>query len=193
VRHTGREVGMSESRPSFWTTVPGILTGLAALITALVAAAALFLGTSGGTSDGGASGATAASGPGTATGAGDGDRSRPPTSAGSAGAVTTTAAAGGRTAETSEVVLRDGDYLDVDTGVQGNSVSNYDLVWSRVLSLDGVRNAIVPAETDQAGCMTALTTRSDDVLSPGQLSRGAVVCLTTDAGALVQARIFRPT
>jgi hypothetical protein len=34
---------VADTPPSFWTTLPGILTGVAALITALVAAATLYL------------------------------------------------------------------------------------------------------------------------------------------------------
>ncbi|MCZ2839176.1 hypothetical protein [Modestobacter sp. VKM Ac-2985] len=60
------------------------------------------------------------------------------------------------------------------------------------MSLNGVRNAIVPAETDEAGCTAALQTRSDRLVTADQLSRGAVVCLTTDAGALVLASFAPP-
>ncbi|SDY48028.1 hypothetical protein SAMN05661080_03607 [Modestobacter sp. DSM 44400] len=181
---------MSEGRPSFWTTVPGVLTGLAALITALVAAGALFLG-----GDHDATGdAVVGSGAGDVSSAADGDRDPAPTSSGGSSAGLAPASpAGGRVAAGSVVRLLAGDYLDVDTGVQGgNGLTGSDLVWNNVLSLNGVRNAIVPAETDEAGCTAALRTRSDGVLSADRVSRGAVVCLTTDAGALVLASVAPP-
>ena len=178
---------MSESRPSFWTTLPGVLTGLAALITALVAAGAFFLG-----NDDGASGdAAAGSGARDVSSAAAGDRDQTPTSSGpTSSGLAETSPAGGRTAERSVIRLLPGDYVDVDAGVQGgNGLTGSDLVWNNVLSLNGTRNAIVPAETDEAGCAAALRTRSDDVLSADQVGRGAVVCLTTDAGALVLASV----
>jgi hypothetical protein len=181
---------MSEGRPSFWTTVPGILTGLAALVTALVAAGALFLGNS----DDAAGNAAAGSGAGDVSSAGDGGRSDPPASSGGATSGPATASQRGSPgSDTSQVELLAGDYFDIDAGVQGNNrVTGSDLVWNNVLSLNGVRNAIVPAETDEAGCVAALQTRSDGVVPADQVARGAVVCLTTDAGALVQASIAPP-
>jgi hypothetical protein len=176
---------MSESRSSFWTTLPGILTGLAALVTALVAAGALFLG-----NDHDAAGdAVAGSGAGDVSSAADGDRDQAPSSSGAS----SSSRAGDRAADSSAVRLLAGDYFDVDAGVQGdNGLTGSDLVWNSVLSLNGVRNAIVPAETDEAGCTATLRTRSDRVLSADQVSRGAVVCLTTDAGAVVLARVAPP-
>ncbi|MCZ2839177.1 hypothetical protein [Modestobacter sp. VKM Ac-2985] len=69
---------MSEGRPSFWTTLPGVLTGLAALVTALVAAGALFLGQDRDGSDE----AVADSGTAAADRAGDGDPDPAPASSG---------------------------------------------------------------------------------------------------------------
>jgi hypothetical protein len=181
---------MSESRSSFWTTLPGILTGLAALVTALVAAGALFLG-----NDHDAAGdAVAGSGAGDVSSAADGDRDQAPSSSGASSSSRAAASpAGDRAADSSAVRLLAGDYFDVDAGVQGgNGLTGSDLVWNSVLSLNGVRNAIVPAETDEAGCTATLRTRSDRVLSADQVSRGAVVCLTTDAGAVVLARFAPP-
>lgn len=171
---------MSDARPSFWTTLPGILTGLAALVTALVAAAALFLG--------GSDAPPTAAGDGTGGGADGGGR----TAAGSAPDVPSPIGGDGAV-ERSQVELRSGDYFDVDTGTaRDNSVAGYDLVWNGALSLDGVRNAIVPAETDEAGCTAALRARSDSILAADAVSRGGVVCLVTDAGAVAQAVISPP-
>jgi hypothetical protein len=177
---------MSESRSSFWTTLPGILTGLAALVTALVAAGALVLG-----NDHDAAGhAVAGSGAGAVSSAADGDRDQAPSSSGPSSSGRAAASPAG---DRAAVRLLAGDYFDVDAGVQGdNGLTGSDLVWNGVLSLNGVRNAIVPAETDETGCTATLRTRSDRVLSADQVSRGAVVCLITDAGAVVLARVAPP-
>lgn len=165
---------MSETRPSFWTTLPGILTGLAALVTALVAAAALFTGSQGDAT-------RPLTTPAPATGERGGNPSATsPAEPGPVGAVPST------------VELLDGDGLDLDTGRQGSDVLGQ-LHWSSgQLNLYGVRNAVVPTETDERGCADALERRSDGYLAADRLADGAVVCLTTQEGALVQARISPP-
>lgn len=167
---------VSDTRQSFWTTLPGILTGLAALITALVAAAALFLGRS---DD-------------------DAPAAAPPTSAGgpaSAATLTGSETGGppdGQRSASSSVQLQVGDGVDVDTGLIGSNVVG-ELTWSSSqLNLYGERNAVVPAETDEAGCAEALGRRSDGWLTADKLTGGAFVCLSTDEGAVALARISPP-
>lgn len=94
-------------RSSFWTTLPGILTGLAALVTALVGAAALF-SHSGDTPQSPASGSHV----GVAT-ASSSAPTRAPTSASAPNAAPSVDAT---TASTiSRFVLNAGDWLDVET------------------------------------------------------------------------------
>jgi hypothetical protein len=167
---------VSDARQSFWTTLPGILTGLAALITALVGLAALFLGRGEG------SPATSAENPAVT------DRGSAATPADSGAGEP----AGGQGAVMSSVELQLGESVDVDTGLIGSNVSG-ELVWiSNQLNLYGRRNAVVPAATDEAGCRAALERRSDGWLTADQLAGGAVVCLSTDEGALAQARVSAP-
>jgi hypothetical protein len=56
-----------------------------------------------------------------------------------------------------------------------------ELYWiSNQVNFYGRRNAVVPAETDEAGSAAALERRSDGWLTADQLTGGAVVCLLTD-------------
>lgn len=167
---------MSDTRQSFWTTLPGILTGLAAVITALVGAAALFLSHRDQEIPGAA----------------------PPTSAGAPASAATPSGSeaedppDGQRSASSSVQLQMGDGVDVDTGLAGSNVVG-ELTWgSGQLNLYGERNAVVPAKTDEAGCAEALGRRSDGWLTADKLTGGAFVCLSTDQGAVALARISPP-
>jgi hypothetical protein len=151
--------------------------GVAALVTALVGGAALFRGRGDGAdtpaaaSQGTVSGhASAAPSPGPATG----EVSADPHPA------------------SSSVALQVGEGVDVDTGQAGSNVVG-ELTWRpNVLFLYGRRNAVVPAAADEAGCVAALERRSDGWLTADRLTGGAVVCLSTDQGAVALARISPP-
>ncbi len=163
---------MSETRPSFWATLPGILTGLAALITAVAGVVALVLARH--DADAPVTASPSSVGVAPSPGSADGEWSGGPGPAGTS------------------VQLQPGDGVDVDTGLIGSDVTG-ELVWiSNQLNLYGLRNAVVPEETDEAGCVAALERRSDGWLTADRLTGGAVVCLSTDEGAVALARISPP-
>jgi hypothetical protein len=63
---------------------------------------------------------------------------------------------------------------------------------SNQLNRYGLGNAVVPEESDEAGCVAALERRSDGWSTADRLTGGAVVCLSTDEGAVALARISPP-
>jgi hypothetical protein len=187
---------MAEGEQSFWTTLPGILTGLAAVITALVGVAALV--------------ASLPSDPGTTTSTtsaseGTGEQRPAGPSSGTAGSSTVevpAGPAGGATEDPSgegpagakRVEMARGDRLDVDTAVVGNDVDGADVSYyfgNGYLYMHGVRHAIVDSWTDQAGCTKALEERSDNFVSPDRFGDSAV-CLLTDEEAMAQFLPYRP-
>jgi hypothetical protein len=163
---------VSDARPSFWTTVPGILTGLAALITALVGVVALVIQQHGDSPSG-----KTQNGPVT-----DQKTTATPSSTSSAGQQE------GQSPVTLSVTMQPDDELDVDTGQVGTGVDGelaYRLgAWLQLL--EG-RAAVVPKETDQAGCASALQRRSDSGVNSDRLAAGAILCLSTDQGNLAEA------
>jgi len=185
---------MAEAEHSFWATLPGILTGVAALITACAAVLALFLarpsGSSGPTTATGASGGTPSVGTGSPTTATrePSDDSRAGTSPGDA----TNAPSGDGPDGASNIVLEPGDSLDVDKGVAGNDVAGADVRRSCCgLYLEAVRHAIVPSWTNESGCIEALRSRSDDSMLYERFG-DAAVCVVTDEDAIAQIRPSLP-
>lgn len=174
----------SARRSSFWTTLPGILTGIAALVTALVGAAALF-SHSGDTPQSPASGSHV----GVAT-ASSSAPTRAPTSASAPNAAPSVDAA---TASTiSRFVLNAGDWLDVETGITGSSVIGGDLIYRPDgLFLYGAHNAVTKGG-GEAVCTTALQRRSDSYVTAQAMTRGTVVCMSTRDGALAELRFSAP-
>ena len=163
---------MPERQESFWTTLPGILTGVAALITALVGVASLFIGLD--DTDGPAP-------------TGDTPSTAPTVGAGAS-------SSGEGPSGSSTVVMARGDRLDVDTGMVGNNVRDAEVSYyfgNGYLYLNGARSAIIDAWTDQAGCAQALETRSDDYLSPDRYGDSAV-CILTDDETMAQIRPSQP-
>ena len=168
---------MSDARPSFWTTLPGILTGLAALITALVGVVALVSQQHGDPPSG-----KTQNGPVT----GQGTTATPPSSA-------SAEPQGGQSPVTVSATMQPDDFLDVDTGQVGTGVNGeLALREGAWLQLFKGRTAVVPKETDQAGCVSALQHRSDSGVSSDRLAAGAVLCLSTDQGNLAEARFSPP-
>ena len=147
---------MPDEHSSFWTTLPGILTGVAALITALVGAAALILGLR--------------------------DDTVTPTEPSTT--QSTSESTGGGNGQGSTVEMRVGDGLDVDTGTVGD-VSGSEVFWSSAggWDLNGRRAALVEGEPDQAACRAALEQRTDTFQPVGQFD-DQVVCLETTEGVL---------
>lgn len=156
------------ARSTFWTTLPGILTGVAALITAIVGAVTLLSPRS--------------------------EPARPSqtdqtkASQTDAGTTTSTSKSDRRT-----FVLKPGDWLDVNTGITGSAVADATLVWSGTqLNLYGLRNAVADQPAGKAGCDAALQLRSDGYLTREQLAHGLVVCQSTKQGLVAELDIQAP-
>jgi hypothetical protein len=161
----------------FWTTLPGILTGIAALITAVVGAYALFGG------DDGNDDATTTGGSNASPSQGDG-QGRP------SGTAQSSPAPGEATQ--GEVLLRSGDYVEFDDAVIGSSAYGEILWTGDNLYLYAPRAAIAEA-ADIAGCETLLTQRKDSIVALADLMAGPTyVCLTTTEDAIVAATIQPP-
>jgi len=163
----GRSGGQPGRFLSFWTTLPGILTGSAALITAVVSLLALFH------AFGGSSGAT-----------------------GSTSGITSPHASTGETSAASlpEGVFRRGtltmtgevDYANLEQGVTGTGVSPSDITY--VLGGFGYElhdaRGIAPAPAgsgmiDKAACVRTLTVRQDLKVDVDKLSKGSQLCVQT--------------
>lgn len=152
------------ARSTFWTTLPGILTGAAALITAIVGAVTLLS-----------------------------PRSEPARPSQTDQRPSQTDQTKPSQIERRTFVLKPGDWLDVNTGITGSAVADGTLVWSGTqLNLYGLRNAVVDQPAGKAGCDAALQRRSDGYLVREQLARGLVVCQSTKQGLVAQLDIQAP-
>jgi hypothetical protein len=150
-----------QSHP-FWTTLPGVLTGVAAVLTALVGLLALFMsGTDGPASSPQLPLAGSAS---------DGPDESPLPSAsetaesGSAApAPPTGSPAYAGTGEDEYLLFRDSG-VDVDSGQSGSGVTGAELtfVYLGYVHVYGERRVRVPEATDGPGCATALSRGVDD-------------------------------
>jgi hypothetical protein len=179
---------MAEREQSFWTSLPGILTGIAALITALVGVVALVLGMRDRPDPATSSGdATEAQVDGTAAPpTADMSQSSDGTGAGASG----TGASGGAASGAITLVMARGDGLDIDENLVGNGVRDADVSYYRgngYLYLKGVSNAVVVGGTDQAGCEEALDQRSDDYVTPDQFG-DVTICILTEGGVMARIR-----
>ncbi len=146
----------------FWTTLPGVLTGVAALLTALVAVAGLLHAAGIGILNSGPSpGQTAVSTP-----------SQPSLVGNPAGVLTR-----GRLA------MRGGDFANLETGAVGTATLDSDLnvVGGAGGGQINATNYMAPIDgtADKAACVAALSVRHDVYIPFDQLQVGSSVCLDT--------------
>jgi len=179
---------------AFWTTLPGVLTGAAALLTAVVALAGLWRASDNSDGD-----RTEVLG-GSATVAGAEVQE---TVATPAAQPETTATTGGGTGELGEVIrkgqvtLTDRDNIDFVDGQVTNGYAG-DVILNGVdpdfgnLNTVRVAMAKTAGPADRAGCVNALNARRVDHLDHSELPAGTWVCLTTEEGNIVALRIIRP-
>lgn len=161
-------------RRTFWTTLPGLLTGLAALITAVVGAIALFVGTGSGDSD---------AHPEATNGASYG---------GPAGATSSEPTGGGSRVVRATVLLRPSESLDVTTGQVGGQM---DVNWAGdQLNLYGNKNVVEDGPTGKAGCERAVASHGSGIafLSGDSLARPQHICLLTTSGTLADLEVSPP-
>lgn len=162
---------------AFWSSLPGVLTGIAAVITAAIALAGLWRSQDDG-------GETASS---------------PPAEVGATTVATTTdataTAAGGVLAE-GRLTLRDDEAANLrakrvtnvgnsDIWLMGGGNPDFAVLYAPYGGL--VTEA--PSADDKAGCVAALNARSADRLQLAELAPRSVICLKTQTGAIAALRI----
>jgi hypothetical protein len=154
---------------AFWTTLPGILTGLAALITAIVGAVGLWKSQSDGSS-------------------------APTTAATTSVESTTTGGGGAAVSERGRLSLASGDAADLEQAHIGTS-STTDLIFgpesTPTIHATG-SSFLAPAAggLTEAGCTRALTTRHDSFELVSQAAEHGL-CVSTVEGHVAGVRIVK--
>jgi hypothetical protein len=154
---------------AFWTTLPGILTGSAALLTAIVGLMTLLRGSSGERSEVEVESASPPAGMSTP---GDGAGAASPASA---------IFAEGR------LTMRSPDSADLETGLVGTSPPGYDL-YLHCSGVECILNAMSSLMTvaddarDRSACVDALRARRDQALYLQELHVGQILCVQTADG-----------
>ena len=155
---------------AFWTTLPGILTGLAALITAVVGAIALFK-----TQDNGSSGSSPANPPAAITSSGKTTRSQ-------------------GTVVKGRVSLVRGDSADLERGLIGNS-TDVDLTFgpetTPTIHYAGASTSFfapVDARPTKSACVAALNGRHDTEELVSEIER-KWTCVSTTEGNVAIVRV----
>jgi hypothetical protein len=161
---------------AFWTSLPGVLTGVATLITAIVGVVTL-VNSLGGSASSGQSAAGA-------TGTTSGVVSAPPAS----GAATSPSSAAAAGTIHGRLTMVPGDAADLESGRVGNGVPNADLtllgngVGGHVYELTSLGGSLAPVSgrtADRATCTAALTAHSDAYEYLSQFSAGSELCVQT--------------
>lgn len=161
----------------FWTTLPGILTGCAALLTAVAGLVTLLNGSAGDPGDRPI--ATVAPAPATPPAA----NAASPADSASSGVF-----AHGR------LTMRSPDSADLETGLVGSSPPGYDL-YLHCSGVDCILNAmsslltVADGATDRTSCVAALSARRDQALYLTNLRTGQTLCLQTADGHVGSLRI----
>jgi hypothetical protein len=170
---------------AFWTTLPGIFTGVAALITAIVGLIALF-NTSGG-------GQSSPAAPITSGLANQAEASQAAPSSGLATAMSNQPAG---VLVTGNIRMSGAVDLDLEKGVVGLGVPGRDLYLycSGVDCLltvdDGVLMTVAEGTGSKPACISALNSRHDLSLNLSRLSTGQTLCVQTNDGHVGALRIL---
>jgi hypothetical protein len=169
---------------TFWTTLPGILTGSAALLTAIIGLITLLNGTR----------ADPASSP-NDSGAGAVEAS--PSPAASPSSDSAVAPPGGPPAGVfarRELTMKSPDSADLESGLVGSSPPGYDLYLycsGTECILNAMRSLLTVADGAETrdDCVAALRTRREQALTLGQLQVGQTLCIQTEEGHVGTIRI----
>jgi hypothetical protein len=167
---------------AFWSSLPGVLKGIAAVITAAIALIGVWRSLDGGDDKSGTP----------ATGAGGGTTTAVTTAA--PGTPSPGALAAGRltlrdqdTANLKGKRVRVGD-PDADLSLQGAGTPDFGILYAPYGGLLAETSGAV----DKAGCVVALTARSADRVELADLQQGSKLCLKTAAGAIALVKIVSP-
>ena len=168
---------------TFWTTLPGVLTGVAALVTAIVSVVTLVSGMGG---DGEAESRSAGAKPATTL-------QETAASATSASAPPATSVAGDVLVQ-GELTMKSPDDADLEKGVVGPGVPEGD-VYLYCSGLDCILNATgsglmtrTDGPADKRGSAAALNSRREQALEVADLEVGSTLCLQTREGHLTAPR-----
>jgi hypothetical protein len=162
---------------TFWTTLPGILTGSAAVITAIVGLITLLNGLGGGQHNNAAN-------------------QVPGQIASSSGPTTASSrVSSGVYIQRSRFRMKSPDDADLETGVVGSGLSGSDLYLycsgSQCLlnAMSSLMTASEGGET-KSSCIAALSSRHDQALDLGHLRTGETLCVQTQEGHVGALRIL---
>lgn len=177
----------------FWTSLPGVLTGIAAVIAAVVSLLALF----GGPGDGADADAAAPPAPTASPSvAADGPAAPArPTSTSSISGPTTDTGVGQVTAE-GRLGLRVNEWADLTAGIVTSSRtagSEFQLAHLGSYALNpAIAQTFAQSEdgSDRAACVRALQRRRDALLPLQNVREGATICLVTSAENIAALRII---
>lgn len=177
----GKPADGTERFKAFWTSLPGVLTGVAAVIAAVVSLVALF-GPGGSDDEPDGPGSAAAAAPPTVVSTGP---SSPPATAApgsSAGAGSGSSAA---EAKRGSMELEPDDFADLGAGVVtgGRTTGSEFFLFAatdeyRLAAAIGQTFAVAPGEPDRAACAAALSKRQDRQLVLSTVG-GRTVCVLT--------------
>ena len=176
---------------AFWSSLPGVLKGLAAVLTAAIALIGVWRSLDGG--DGGSEAASPTVAPGT-------DADGATVATGSGVGTTEPGAPSGDVVAEGRLTMLDNDTANLKRKHVGPSDPNADL-WLQGAGTPDFGILYAPYggllseatdEVDRAGCVTALTARSGDRVQLVDLERGSTLCLKTSSGAIAALRIVSP-
>jgi hypothetical protein len=169
---------------TFWTTLPGVLTGLAALLTAVISVVTV-LHSGGGspTTPAAATSMAAVSSPSFATTR----NSSPP------GTSDTNIASSGGTLAQGRISMQSGDFADLEHNRVGNGVPDPDLgfvVAGNDYQLTAMKHLarIAGQPANRTACVAALNSRSDTYVLMSQLQVGSQLCVQTSGNHVAALR-----
>jgi hypothetical protein len=168
---------------AFWGSLPGVLKGLAAVITAAIALIGVWRSLDGGGGDDTASPSTSG-GSGTTASNAVGEPTTPGSDALAAGRLTLR---DDDTANLKAKRVRVGD-PNADLSLQGAGTPEFGILYAPYGGLLAETSGAV----DKAGCVEALTARSGDRVQLADLRPGSKLCLKTAAGAIALLQIVSP-
>lgn len=186
----------------FWTSLPGVLTGIAALITAVVSLIAILGGPSDDAADSAAPTPSTSSAPATSTSVAAGNPAEstlapaPPSSSPGGGSDTEATDPGpGQVIEEGRLELRVNDWADLTAGVVSSTRttgSEFQLakLGSYALNPAITQTFALPDDgADRAAWVEALERRRDRLLPLEGVREGATICLVTYAERIAALRI----
>lgn len=187
--HAYMSEGGQDAKTSFWKTLPGILTGVAALLTAVGGFVVVIMQVVGATGQVAQPPASSAPPAATSTAAAPEPQDES-SSSGTTEAPATESPAGSPPAEgdvlyEDRLEMRLGDLADLETGKVGTSPSGFDVYlqssgdFTSYGDLTRATGAI-----SRSACVAALTERSDASVDPAELGADEWLCVQTETGRL---------